>query len=53
MSAEDGLSGITRVAMDTFGWLWMGNKDGSIHFANYQHFKSTTRRDRYLEKLKV
>lgn len=53
MSAEDGLSGITRVAIDTFGWLWMGNKDGSIHFANYQHFKSTTRQDRYLEKFKV
>lgn len=52
MSAEDELSGITRISMDTFGWLWMGCKDGMVHFANYQHFKSTTRRDRYLEKQK-
>lgn len=52
MSTEDELSGITRISMDTFGWLWMGCKDGMVHFANYQHFKSTTRRDRYLEKQK-
>lgn len=52
MSAEDELSGITRIAMDTFGWLWMGCKNGSIHFANYEYFKTTSRRDRYLEKQK-
>lgn len=52
MSAEDGLSRIKCIVMDTFGWLWMGCGDGFIHFANYQHFKSTTRRDRYLERQK-
>lgn len=52
MSAEDELSGITIFAMDTLGWLWMGCKDGSIHFANYEYFKTTSRRDRYLEKQK-
>lgn len=52
MSAEDGLSDIERIAIDTFGWLWIGCNDGTIHFANYQYFKSTTRRDRYLQKLK-
>lgn len=52
MSAEDGLSGIERIAMDSLGWFWIGCYDGTMHFANYQHFKNTTRRDRYLEKLK-
>lgn len=52
MSAEDGLSGIERIAMDSLGWFWIGCDDGTMHFANYQHFKNTTRRDRYLEKLK-
>lgn len=52
MSAEDELSGITRIAMDTLGWLWMGCNDGSIHFANYEYFKTSSRRDRYLEKQK-
>lgn len=52
MSTDDGLSGITCIAIDTFGWLWIGCKNGMVHFANYQHFKSTTRRDRYLEKKK-
>lgn len=52
MSAEDELSGISRIAMDTFGWLWLGCQDGSIHFANYEYFKTTSRRDRYLEKQK-
>lgn len=53
MSTEDGLSGIKRIALDTFGWLWVGCKDGAIHYANYQYFKSTTRQDRYLEKKKM
>lgn len=35
MLVEDGLSGIIRVVMDIFGWLWMGNKDGLIYFVNY------------------
>lgn len=52
MSAEDGLSGIERIAMDSLGWFWIGCDDGTMHFANYDHFKNTTRRDRYLEKLK-
>lgn len=52
MSTEDGLRGIQRIAMDIFGWLWIGCNDGFIHFANYQYFKSTTRRDRYLERQK-
>lgn len=52
MSAEDGLGRIECIAMDMFGWLWIGCGDGFIHFANYQHFKSTTRRDRYLERQK-
>lgn len=53
MSDEDGLRGITKIAMDSFGWLWMGCEDGSIHFANYEYFKTTSRRDRYLEKRKI
>lgn len=53
MSTEDGLSDIKRIALDTFGWLWVGCKDGAIHYANYQYFKSTTRQDRYLEKKKM
>lgn len=52
MSAEDGLMGIEGIAIDILGWLWIGCDDGTILFANYQHFKSTMRRDRYLEKLK-
>lgn len=50
MTSEDGLSGIKRIALDTFGWLWIRCKNRVIHYANYQYFKSTTRRDRYLEK---
>lgn len=52
MSAKDGLSGIERIAMDSLGWLWIGCDDGMIDFAHHQHFKSTTRHDRYLETLK-
>lgn len=52
MSTDDGLRGTTCIAIDTFGWLWIGCKYGKVHFANYQHFKSTTRQDRYLERLK-
>lgn len=52
MSAEDGLSEIERIAMDSLGWLWIGCDDGTMHFANYRYFKNTTRQDRYLEKLK-
>lgn len=52
MSAEDGLSGIICITMDTFGWMLMGCKDGIAHFANYQYFKSTTRKERCLERQK-
>lgn len=52
MSTDDGLRDTTCIAIDTFGWLWIGCKYGKVHFANYQHFKSTTRQDRYLERLK-
>jgi hypothetical protein len=50
MLAEDGLRGINCVAMDEFGWLWLGCKDGALHFANYQYFKTTTRQERRLMK---
>jgi hypothetical protein len=50
MLAEDGLRGVKCVAMDDFGWLWLGCKDGALHFANYQHFKTTTRKERRLLK---
>lgn len=52
MSTDDGLRDTTCIAIDTFGWLWIGCKYGTVHFANYQYFKSTTRQDRYLEGLK-
>lgn len=52
MTDEDGLSDIECIAIDTIGWLWIGCREGWIHFANYQYFKNTTRRDRYLEKNK-
>lgn len=52
MSTDDGLRDTTCIAIDTFGWLWIGCKYGKVHFANYQYFKSTTRQDRYLEGLK-
>lgn len=35
MFVEDELSGIIRIFMDIFGWLWMGCKDGMVYFANY------------------
>lgn len=53
MLAEDGLHGINCVAMDKFDWLWLGCKDGAIHFANYQYFKTTTRKERRLMKKKI
>lgn len=54
MSAEDGLSSIGRIVIDSLEWLWMGStcNDGTIHFVNNQQFKSTTRRDRYFERFK-
>lgn len=52
MSAEDGLSGIDRIVIDSLELLCMGCNDGTIHFVNNQQFKSTTRRDRYLERFK-
>lgn len=52
MSAEDGLSGITCITMDTFGWMLIGCKDGIAQFVNYQYFKSTTRKERCLERQK-
>lgn len=53
MSAEDGLSGIKCIAMDAFGWLRIGCNDGMVHFVNYQHFKSTTRKERCLQRQKT
>lgn len=53
MSTEDGLSGIKCMAMDAFGWLGIGCKDGMVHFVNYHHFKSTTRKERCLQRQKT
>lgn len=53
MSAEDGLSGIKCIAMDAVGWLLIGCKDGMVHFVNFQHFKSTTRKERCLQRQKT
>lgn len=53
MSAEDGLSGIKCITMDAFGWLQIGCKDGMLYFVNYQHFKSTTRKERCLQRQKA
>ncbi|XP_056016879.1 uncharacterized protein LOC130053564 [Ostrea edulis] len=50
MLAEDGLCGVNCIAMDEFDWLWLGCKDGALHFANYQYFKTTTRKERHLMK---
>lgn len=52
MSPEDGPCGIERIVVKSLERLWIGCNDGTIHFVNDQHFKSTTRRDRYLERLK-
>jgi hypothetical protein len=53
MLAEDGLRGVNCVAMDEFDWLWLGCKDGALHFANYQYFKTTTRKERRLLKQNI
>lgn len=53
MSAEDGLSDIKCIVMDAFGWLRIGCKDGMVHFVNFQHFKSTTRKERCLQRQKT
>lgn len=53
MSAEDGLRGIRCIEIDMFEWIWMGCNDGAMHFVNYQHFKSTTRKERYLQRQKT
>lgn len=39
MSAEDGLHGITCVALDSSGWLWLGCMDGIVFFADYDYLK--------------
>lgn len=52
MSSEDGLRGIRSIELDMYGWIWMGCNDGAMHFVNYQHFKRTTRKERYLQRQK-
>lgn len=53
MSAEDGLRDIKCIVIDAFGWIQIGCKDGMVHFVNYQHFKSTTRKERCLQRQKA
>lgn len=53
MSAEDGLRGIKCITMDAFGWLQIGCKDGIVHFVDYQHFRSTNRKERCLQRQKA
>lgn len=53
MSTEDGLRGIKCIAMDEFRWLQIGCNDGMVYFVNYQHFKSTTRKERCLQRQKA
>lgn len=53
MSTEDGLSGIKCMSLDAFGWLLIGCNDGMVHFVNYQYFKSTTRKERCLQRQKA
>lgn len=31
LSTDDGLRGITCIAIDIFGWLWIGCKNGKVH----------------------
>lgn len=52
MSAEDGLRGIRSIELDMYGWIWIRCSDGAMHFVNYQHFKRTTRKERYLQRQK-
>lgn len=52
MSAEDGLRGIRSIELDMYGLIWMGCNDGAMHFVNYQHFKRTNRKERYLQRQK-
>lgn len=51
MSAEDGPRGIRCIDMDIKKYLHIGCKDGMVHTMNYQHFKSTTRKERCLQRL--
>lgn len=51
MSKEDGLCQVTCIAIDTAGWLWIGEKSGQMHFANYRYVKTTTREKRRLETI--
>lgn len=53
MSAEDVLRGIRCIEIDMYEWIWMECNDGDVHFVNYQHFKSTTRKERYLQRRKT
>ena len=52
MSAEDGLQGITYVALDNSGLLtlWLGCMDGIVFFADYDYLKNTSREERRLKK---
>ena len=50
MSKEDGLCQVSCIAMDTAGWLRIGQKTGQMHIANYHYFKTTTRENRRLKK---
>lgn len=52
MYADDGLKGIKCIEIDMFEWIWMGGNDGVMHFVKYQHFKSTTRKERCLQRQK-
>lgn len=51
MSAEDGPRGIRCIDMNIDEYLRIGCQDGMVHVMNYQHFKSTTRKERCLQKL--
>ena len=51
MSNEDGLCQVSCIAMDTAGWLWIGQKTGQMHFANYRYVNNTTREKRSLETI--
>lgn len=52
MSAEDGPSGIKCIVMNGEKCLCIGCQDGMVHAMNYQYFKSTTRKERCLQRLK-
>ena len=47
MSKEDGLCQVSCIAMNSDGWLGIGQKTGQMHFANYHYVKTTTREQRF------